>query len=332
MISIGFWTLLTKETRRFLKVPGQTLAAPALTTLLYFLVFGFSMGGQLRPIHGIPYVRFIVPGLVMMPLISNGFLNTASSLFMAKMQGTIVDLLVSPLAYGEILGAFVLAALLRSLMVGTLVYVIAGLFTSFEVVHPAWVLAFAVMTTVAFAFLGMIMAIGSEKFEQLNIIPTFVITPLSFLGGVFYSIERLPPPWRMLARFNPILYMVEGLRYGFIGASDVSPWAGLALVSALAAVGSLVTYGMLRTGYRLRGKVLDYFPAHAADQAEVEPIYEEMDGWSESTAGARSFRDLNANAVKYVRRIEELIGAPVALLSTSPERDDTIMMHDPFRS
>jgi ABC-2 type transport system permease protein len=253
MFGIGFRTLLAKETRRFLKVPGQTLGAPVVTTLLYFLVFGYSIGSKLRTVHGVPYMRFIVPGLVIMPLISNAFLNTASSLFIAKVQGTIVDLLVAPLAYLEVLVAYITAAMLRALACGLLVYAVAGCFAGFAVVHPGWVVAFALVTSAAFAIAGMIVAITVEKFEQLNIIPTFIITPLSFLGGVFYSLDFLPPAWRALSRANPVLYMVEGLRYGFIGASDVNPWVGFALLGAMVAVGGAAAYTILRSGYRLRG-------------------------------------------------------------------------------
>jgi ABC-2 type transport system permease protein len=250
---VGFRTLLLKETRRFLRVPGQTVAAPVVTTLLYFLVFGYSIGSQLRTVHGVPYMRFIVPGLVIMPLISNAFLNTASSMFIAKVQGTIVDLLVAPLSYGEVLAAFVLAAVARSLIVGAMVYVVAGLFTGFAIAHPAWVLVFALVTAAGFSVAGLVVAIVTDKFEQLNIIPTFVITPLSFLGGVFYSLDFLPPLWRAVSRANPILYMVDGLRYGFIGTSDVGPWVGLAILLAMVTVGGGVAYGILRSGYKLRG-------------------------------------------------------------------------------
>ena len=253
VFSIAFRMLLRKETKRFLKVPGQTLLAPLMTTLLYFLVFGFSIGGQLRQVHGVPYIRFIVPGLVIMPLITNSFLNTSSSMFIAKMQGTIVDLLVSPITYVEILVAFVLAALIRSLLVAALVYVVAGCFTTFDLAHPLWVIAFAGMTAIGFAILGLAVAIASDKFEQLNIIPTFIITPLAFLGGVFYSLEFLPPTWQTVARFNPILYMVDGLRYGFIGTSDVNPWVGLGLLTLLVGASGAVAFWMLRSGYKLRG-------------------------------------------------------------------------------
>jgi ABC-2 type transport system permease protein len=252
MNRIGFKTLLVKETRRFLKVPGQTIAQPVITTALYFLVFGFALGGMVREVDGVSYVRFIVPGLVMLSLIQNAFLNTASSMFIAKMQGTIVDLLVAPLSPGELLGAFTLAAVVRGVLVAGIVWVVAALFTGFSVAHPGWVIAFALLVAAEFAFFGLIVAIWNDKFEQLNLIPTFVITPLTFLGGVFYSARMLPEPWSAITRLNPILYMVEGLRYGVLGRSDVSPWLGLGLTLALSAVSGAAVWVMLARGYKLR--------------------------------------------------------------------------------
>ena len=253
MNTIGFKTLFVKETRRFLKVPGQTIAQPVITTALYFLVFGFALGGSVRSIDGVSYVRFIVPGLVMLALIQNAFLNTASSMFIAKMQGTIVDLLVAPLSPGELLGAFTLAALARGLIVGGIVWLVAAVFTGFGVAHPLWVGAFAVLVAIDFALFGLVVAIWSDKFEQLNLVPTFVITPLTFLGGVFYSARMLPEPWATMTRLNPILYMVEGLRYGIIGRADASPWLGLLIIAVLTVVGSAGVWRMLATGYKLRG-------------------------------------------------------------------------------
>src|SRR5262245_52958216 len=171
MNPIGFRTLLQKETRRFLKVPGQTLAQPVVTTALYFLVFGFALGGQVRDASsfgGVPYVRFIVPGLVMLGLIQNAFLNTASSMFIAKAQGTIVDLLVAPLSTGELLGAFALAAVARGLAVGAITWVVAAIFTGFDVAHPIWVAVFAFLVAYTFGVIGLAVAIWSDKFEQLN--------------------------------------------------------------------------------------------------------------------------------------------------------------------
>jgi ABC-2 type transport system permease protein len=253
MNPIGFRTLLQKETRRFLRVPGQTLAQPVVTTALYFLVFGFALGGRVRELDGVSYVRFIVPGLVMLGLIQNAFLNTASSMFIAKVQGTIVDLLVAPLSTSEILGAFALAAVVRGVAVGGITWVVAAIFTGFEVAHPIWVVAFAFLVAFTFGVIGLAVAIWSDKFEQLNLIPTFIITPATFLGGVFYSARMLPEPWAAITRANPILYMVEGLRYGILGVAGTSPWlgAGITLLIAFASTG--LTWWMLESGYKLRG-------------------------------------------------------------------------------
>ncbi len=252
MNSIGLRTLFAKETRRFLKVPGQTLAQPVVTTTLYFLVFGYALGGRVREVDGIPYIRFIVPGLILLTLTQNAFLNTSSSMFIAKLQGTIVDLLVAPLGVVDLMVAFLAAAVLRGLMTGTLVWLIAGLFTGFGVVHPIWVLAYVLLVATALASIGLAVAIWSDKFEQLNVIPTFILTPLTFLGGVFYSAHMLPKPWDTVTRFNPILYMVEGLRFGFLGASSTSPWLGLAITGGVATIATALAARMFHTGYKLR--------------------------------------------------------------------------------
>jgi ABC-2 type transport system permease protein len=253
VISYGFWTLFVKEVRRFLRVPGQTLLSPVVTTVLYFVVFGWSLGGRLREIEGVPYARFIVPGLVALGVVTNAYSNTASSLFVMKLQGTVVDLLVSPLGYGEILWAFVGAAVLRGLLVGGVMWLVAGVFEGFGIAHPAVALALVVLAAVLFAALGLITAIWASTFEQVNFIPTFFITPLTFLGGVFYSVEMLPAGFRRFTLANPIFYMVDGLRFGMLGISDASPWTGAALLSALAAAAVGIAYALLRSGYELRG-------------------------------------------------------------------------------
>ena len=253
MNPIGFRTLLGKETRRFLRVPGQTLAQPVITTALYFLVFGFALGGQVRELDGIPYVRFIVPGLVMLGLIQNAFLNTASSMFIAKVQGTIVDLLVAPLSTLEILSAFALAAVARGVAVGVITWLVAAIFTGFHVAHPIWVLVFSFLVAFTFGVIGLAVAIWSDKFEQLNLVPTFIVTPLTFLGGVFYSARMLPEPWATITRANPILYMVEGLRYGILGSAGTSPWTGVGITGLLAFVSTAIVWWMLDSGYKLRG-------------------------------------------------------------------------------
>jgi ABC-2 type transport system permease protein len=252
MNAIGLRTLFKKETRRFLKVPGQTLAQPVVTTTLYFLVFGYALGGRVREVDGVSYIRFIVPGLILLTITQNAFLNTSSSMFISKMQGTIVDLLVAPLAVMDLLSAFVSAAVVRGVMTGSLVWLISGIFTGFTVEHPAWVVAYVALIAVAFASIGLAVAIWSDKFEQLNVVPTFVLTPLTFLGGVFYSAHMLPRPWDTVTRLNPILYMVEGLRFGFIGSSSTSPWLGLGITGGIAAVATGLAAWMLATGYKLR--------------------------------------------------------------------------------
>jgi ABC-2 type transport system permease protein len=253
VISYGSWTLFVKEVRRFLRVPGQTLLSPVVTTILYFVVFGWSLGGRLREIEGVPYARFIVPGLVALGVVTNAYSNTASSLFVMKLQGTVVDLLVSPLGYAEILWAFVAAAVLRGLLVGGVMWLVAGAFEGFGMAHPAVALALVVLAAVLFAALGLITAIWATSFEQVNFIPTFFITPLTFLGGVFYSVEMLPPAFRRFTLANPIFYMVDGLRFGMLGISDASPWTGALLLAGLAAVAVGVAYALLRSGYELRG-------------------------------------------------------------------------------
>ena len=253
MISYGFRTLFVKEVRRFVRVPGQTLLSPVITTVLYFVVFGWSLGGRLREVEGVPYARFIVPGLVALGVVTNAYSNTASSLFVMKLQGTVVDLLVSPLTYGEILWAFVAAGVVRGLLVGGVTWGVAGLFEGFGVAHPLVALALVLLAAILFAALGLITAIWASSFEQVNFIPTFFITPLTFLGGVFYSVEMLPPAFRRATLANPIFYMVDGVRFGMLGFSDASPWAGAALLATLAAPAVGVAYALLRSGYELRG-------------------------------------------------------------------------------
>jgi ABC-2 type transport system permease protein len=250
--SIGFQTLLRKETRRFLRVPGQTLASPIVTTALYFLVFGYALGGRVREVDGVSYMRFIVPGLILLAVIQNAFLNTSSSMFVAKIQGTIVDLLVAPLGVVDLVAAFTLGAVIRGLMIGAIVWLIAAVFTGFHVAHPLWSIAFSAAVAAVFGLLGLAVAIASDKFEQLNLVPTFVLTPMTFLGGVFYSANMLPAPWSTITRFNPVLYMVEGLRHGLIGTSSVSPWLGLGVTAAMGVVCLALTVWMLETGYKLR--------------------------------------------------------------------------------
>ena len=252
MIGLGLRTLLKKEVRRFLRVPGQTLATPLVTTSLYFVVFGWSLGSRIAEVEGVSYARFIAPGLVALGVVSNAYLNSASSLFVMKLQGTVVDILVAPLSHAEVLTGFVAAAVLRGLLVGGVTWLVAGAFTGLSVAHPLWALAMLLLAAVAFAALGVMTAIWAATFEQVNFFPTFVVTPLTFLGGVFYSAQMLPPGLRRLTMANPVFYLVDGVRYGFLGLSDAAPAWGLAILVILAAAALAGAYRMLASGYRLR--------------------------------------------------------------------------------
>ena len=249
---LGVRTLFRKEVKRFLRVPGQTILSPLITTALYFVVFGWSLGGRLREIDGIPYIRFLVPGLVMLGVISNAFLNTSSSLFIMKLQGTMVDVLVTPLSYLEFLVAFVGAGVTRAFLVGTLTWATAALFVGAWVPHPFLALLAGLLVALAFSSLGLIVALWAEKFEQVNFIPTFVITPLTFLGGVFYSASMLPPRFQLFLHLNPIYYMIESMRYALIGHVGSPPATGFAILAALAAALVATALALLRRGYKLR--------------------------------------------------------------------------------
>jgi len=250
--TIALKTLFIKEVRRFSKVWLQTVLSPLVTTSLYFLVFGVALGSRLREISGVPYIQFVVPGLVMMTMVRDSFLNTSSSLFQSKINGTITDILVAPIGAFEMLVAYVGAAMIRAVIVGSLVYVVALCFTWFPLHHVGWTLFFTAFVTATLALLGMVAALWAEKFDHLAIFPNFVLLPLAFLGGVFYSIDLLPEPWHTVSRLNPLLYMVNGLRFGFLGVADVSPLgsAAVVLVSFVFLLG--LTGALLRSGYNLR--------------------------------------------------------------------------------
>jgi ABC-2 type transport system permease protein len=253
VISLGLRTLFAKEVRRFLRVPGQTLLSPLVTTTLYLAVFGWSLGGRLREVDGIPYAHFIVPGLVTLGVVSNSYLNTASSLFVMKIQGTIVDLLVAPLSYGEILAGFLGAAALRGLLVGGLTWLAAGLAGGFDLAHPAFTLAMLLLVALVFSALGLMTAIWASSFEQVNFFPTFIITPLTFLGGVFYSAHMVPAALRRFTLANPVFYMVDAVRFGILGRAEAHPATGLAVLAVLAALTVGGAWALLRSGYKLRG-------------------------------------------------------------------------------
>ncbi|MBI3899982.1 MAG: ABC transporter permease [Gammaproteobacteria bacterium] len=248
----GVYTLFYKEVLRFIKVLTQTLAAPIVTALLYLMVFGQAMSGRFDVFPGITYTAFLVPGLVMMSTIQNAFANSSSSLIQSKVTGNIVFMLLAPLSHVEFFTAFVAAAVVRGLMVGLGVWLVALLFVPVSVSHPLIVLAFAVLGAAVSGTLGMIAGIWAIKFDQLAGFQNFIILPLSFLSGVFYSIHGLPEFWRVLSHLNPFFYMIDGFRYGFFGVHDVNPALSLAVVGGFLAALSGISLLMLKTGYRLR--------------------------------------------------------------------------------
>lgn len=252
MNALGMKTLFQKEVRRFMRVPGQTVLSPLISTTLYFIVFGYSISGRVHEVEGHPYLHFIVPGLVFLGMANNAFLNSSSSLFITKIQGTIVDLLVAPLGPGELMAGFIGGAVVRGMVVGGLTWVVAALFAGFTLEHPLVTAYFLLVTSYVFSALGMLAAVWADKFEQVNFFPTFVMLPLTFLGGVFYSVRELPAPWSTVSLFNPIVYMVEGLRYGMLGSSSFSPLVGGAILGALALVATVTTYAVLRSGYKMK--------------------------------------------------------------------------------
>lgn len=248
---IGAKALFQKEVRRFLRVPGQTVLQPLISTSLYFVVFAYTVGGRQSELEGVPYVQYIVPGLVFLGVANNAFLNASSSFFITRIQGTLVDLLVAPLGPVELLFGFLTGAMVRGLLVGLLTWVVALFFTGGHLVNVGETVLFLLLSAYVFAVLGLLAGIWAEKFEQINFFPTFLMLPLTFLGGVFYSVRHLPEPFRTVSLANPVVHMVEGLRAGMLGLPHGSP-VGLGLLLGLALGATALAYGLLRSGYKLK--------------------------------------------------------------------------------
>jgi ABC-2 type transport system permease protein len=248
----GFPTLLYKEVLRFWKVGVQTVAAPVLTTLLYLLVFAHALGSRVEAFPGVTYVEFLIPGLAMMAMLQNAFANGSSSLIQSKVTGNIVFILLPPLGAGEILAAYLLAAMVRGLVVGIGVFAATLWLVPMPVRQPLWAIAFAVVGCGMLGTLGIIAGIWAEKFDQIAAFQNFVVMPLTFLAGVFYSMHSLPPFWQAVSRLNPFFYAIDGFRYGFFGQSDVDPAMSLAIATAAFAALSWITLLLLRGGFKLR--------------------------------------------------------------------------------
>lgn len=249
---VGFYTLLYKELLRFYKVMLQTVIAPVITTLLYLLVFSHALRGHVMVYDHVSYTTFLVPGLVMMTLIQNAFANSSSSLIQSKVTGNIVFILLTPLSHVEFYLAFLSAAVIRGLVVGLGVFLVATLFVPVPVYSLTILLVFALLGGTFLASLGIIAGIWAEKFDQLAGFQNFVIMPLTFLSGVFYSIHSLPAFWQSLSRFNPFFYLIDGFRYGFFGVSDINPLFSLLVVTVVSLALAGLTLLLLHRGYKLR--------------------------------------------------------------------------------
>ena len=248
----GFVTLFYKELLRFWKVAFQTVAAPVLTAMLYLLIFAQVLEDHVLVYGAVRYTAFLVPGLVMMSVLQNAFANSSSSLIQSKITGNIIFMLLPPISYVQFFGAYVLAAMVRALVVGLGVLAATVWFVEMSLAAPLWAIAFALLGSAILGSLGLIAGIWADKFDQLAAFQNFVIMPLTFLSGVFYSIHSLPGFWQELSHYNPIFYMIDGFRYGFFGVSDVPPVTSFAVVAGCFAVLAAATLWLLRRGYKLR--------------------------------------------------------------------------------
>jgi ABC-2 type transport system permease protein len=248
----GFPTLLHKELMRFWKVATQTVAAPVVTALLYLLIFSHVLEDRVQVYGSISYTAFLIPGLMMMSMLQNSFANPSSSLIQSRITGNLIFVLLPPFSHRQIFAAYLVASVVRGLMVGACIWIVALFFVALPVHEPLWLLVFGVLSCWILGTLGLIAGLWSEKFDQLAAFQNFLIVPATFLSGVFYSIYSLPPFWQAVSRWNPVFYMIDGFRYGFFAQSDVSPWHGFAIVLAVAAALSLFALRLLASGYKLR--------------------------------------------------------------------------------
>lgn len=249
---VAYKSIVRKEVSRFMRIWAQTLVPPAITMTLYFVIFGNLIGERIGPMGGFDYLQYIAPGLIMMAVITSSYANVVSSFFSAKFQKHIEEMLVAPISHGVLLAGYVTGGMVRGLIVGVVVTAVALAFTRLQVAHPGIMLLSVVLTSMLFALAGFTNGMVARSFDDTSVVPTFVLTPLTYLGGVFYSVELLPELWRGLSMANPILYMVNAFRYGVLGVSDVSPALALG-ATALAALGMVVlNLWMLRRGVGIR--------------------------------------------------------------------------------
>jgi ABC-2 type transport system permease protein len=230
----------------------QSIVAPVISTSLYFVVFGAAIGSRMTAIGGISYGAFIVPGMIMLALLTQSISNASFGIFFPKFSGTIYEILSAPVSYIEIVTGYVGAAASKSILLGLIILITARMFVAFEIVHPLWMLAFLILTSVTFSLAGFIIGIWADGFEKLQLVPLLIVTPLTFLGGSFYSIDMLPPVWRTITLANPVVYLVSGFRWSFYGTSDISAGVSLVMILAFLIVCIAAVAWIFKTGYRLR--------------------------------------------------------------------------------
>lgn len=240
------------EMRRAFETVAQSFASPVLTTVLYFVVFGSAIGGRIQSVEGVQYGAFIVPGLMMLAILTQSIANASFGIFFPKFTGAIYEILSAPISFVEILIGYVGAAATKSFIIGVIILVTASFFVTIHIAHPLWMLGFLVLTCVSFSLFGFIIGLWATDFEKLQLIPLLVITPLVFLGGTFYSIDMLPPAWRTVTLFNPVVYLISGFRWSFFEVADVCVSLSLTMVLAFLAICLTVVGWMFKTGYRLK--------------------------------------------------------------------------------
>lgn len=251
-VFVSYYTMVRKEFVRIVRIWSQTLLPPVVTTSLYFIVFGTFIGSQLQPIDGFPYIMFIVPGLIMMAVITSSYTNTVSTFYFAKWTKNLEEVLVSPTPDWVVILGFVSGGVLRGLLVGILVLIVSLFFTHLVIANAFVLVAALIMTSVLFSFAGLVNGIFAKGFDGISIVPTFVLTPLTYLGGIFYSIEQFPQFWQNVSLFNPILYMVNAFRYGFLGITDVPLWQCFLVLTVLTIAFIVATLYLFQKGIGMK--------------------------------------------------------------------------------
>ena len=248
----GIGAIYRFEMARTFRTVMQSIAAPVLSTSLYFIVFGTAIGSRMGEIDNVSYGAFIIPGLVMMSLLNESISNASFGIYMPKWSGTIYELLSAPVSWVEVLAGYVGAAATKSVMLGLLILLTARLFVPYEIAHPFWMLCFLVLTAVTFSLFGFIIGLWADNFQKLQVVPLMIVTPLTFLGGAFYSINMLPPVWQKIALFNPVVYLISGFRWSFYGVADVNVGISVAAIAGFMLLCVGAVWWIFRTGWRLK--------------------------------------------------------------------------------